>query len=486
MASLKDAYASAAATTEQIKREGREESPFLGMFNQVGKDLTEDLKLKNLADPDYEVSDSGAILSMFAPKFRENAFARGLEKQAEIDKQIWFSQAGQRELQAEETRKNAVNLNAAQKQYELKRQIDINGMNAVQKSIGNSDYHATIYEVMKNTSNLNALKDMESIITNNRMARIEPANVTGLGSPILSFIHKDQKFNLYSPSKAEYAKYSTAVKNISNTLREKLNEDSGLDTELLAKVKEGRKLTSLERDTLISNPEYQKAFKNATLSEKDSILNYKPISDQLVQWQKDYEGLHQGFLRHNRVKSLEQLKITTRLYQDFIDKVKLDPKLDKTVTRNARRYWKINKGILDKINNDMAKNELALGNQINKNKLAIAQEMLRIARGRGTHIHKENAENIRQEAWINVQQKPVKKQERKVSVVTEKPAAAAAPIATAPTAAEVVPILDSRKNPPNVAFDTTNIPRLDSGEDTPMESTQSWRRGKLKRRLSGQ
>lgn len=405
MASLRDAYESVKQTTEQIKREGREESPLQNIFTEATDDLTEDLKLKNLVDPDYEPSNTGSIISMFAPKFRENALARGLEKQAKIDEDIWVSQVGLRELQEKERVSNNLNLDAVKTKAKLNNKINTKGMSLIESTVGDSTMHKSIFAALKETGDERALNALTNIENSNRKARIEQGDTyPGTDKPVFSFTHNGNRFHIFDRNTLDYNKYDKSIKNIKKYIFDNLTEGSGIKKETLEKFKAGSKLSPEEQKEIQTNETYLKMYRAAAVNNEAAFQNYPPVSDQLNTWQKEYIALHRkqhdANLRLLQKAEKEHGAITTRL----IAREVWDEKGKFTGTKDEKAALVNAEKNVRTLQNAVILSKAALSRNILGLKQRIMGTMVRLAQQRGTTIHQNNAESLRLEADVIVQQ----------------------------------------------------------------------------------
>jgi len=400
---LENAYASAAATTQQLREEGQEQSPLLPFLKEAEQSIREDAKLSNILDPDYVESDIGSIISLVAPQLKENVLERKLAEQAEIDKQIWFSQAGQRELQAEETRNNALNSQAAQAQAALKRKIETESGPILSRISPNKEDIPLILSAITDNPSEKLFTLLEKVDLAGDQLSIEAAGVVP-GTPDLSFTKKDGRvFHVFTKPNRNRIVYRDSIKNIWEDISGKLTTGLGLSEELVEKFKRKIPLNSEESKQLINNSKYNSFLSAALLKNQNAIRNYPPISNQLSEWQEEYNKRYQTrILTSDRLLTnalLEQKKALNAFNTAKIN----DPNVALGPARKAEANLEQAQGHVNILRKQVEKDLLNTGVHITNSKQKIAFEMVRIARRRGTNVNKANAKEIRQEAWQNVQ-----------------------------------------------------------------------------------
>ena len=396
MASLDDAYASAAATKRRLQEEGQEQSPFLPFLNQAATDLTEDTKLSNMLDPDYVESGIGSIIGLVAPQLKENVLERKLAERAEMDLKLFESQRGRREAEEQERVQNNINGNAAIAAAALKKDWDLNGQPLV-NTIADPAFSTSIFDYFAKNNNKAKFDILRKLSTEGRKLRLEDTPITGAGTPLFSFQQDGKTWNAYDPNRLEQDKYQLGMKKVRKYINDNITTESGLSQEIIDRLKSGT-LTYDQKDIVRNNTGYKSLQKDAMSRNQNVVLNYPPIANELNKWQADYEKA--ADLNVSRLRTLHEM--TQRKYLEVKSKYEAEKDDDSQEALDRTESLGIQtEALRDYLEQTRIKYGLAvLATQSDKFKkrsdLAIA--MVAEAHRRSTSIYAGNVESIRREA----------------------------------------------------------------------------------------
>ena len=419
MASLDDAYASAAATKRRLQEEGQEQSPFLPFLNQAATDLTEDTKLSNMLDPDYVESGIGSIIGLVAPQLKENVLERKLAERAEMDLKLFESRVGLREAQEQERVQNIINGNAAADAAALKKDWDLNGQPLV-NTIADPAFSTSIFDYFAKNNNKAKFDILRKLSTEGRKLRLEDTPITGAGTPLFSFQQDGKTWNAYDPNRLEQDKYQSSMKDLTKYIKENITtENTKLSQEVINALRDGT-LTSEQKKIVRNDSGYKAIQKAGIIKNQNAVLNYPPITKELGVWQAEYtQNINTKLTRAYGFVVTANKLLSNKLAELQAEKY-FDSKLIGGKAKRIKAEIDILANEERKLKNTYTTLEKSLTADTLKKRDAIAMEMIRVSQRQNTTIYTGNVNTIRLAAERIVAERDAKEQGK--NVVAEKPA----------------------------------------------------------------